>query len=132
MALASLTEATNQGQGYPKHVCDEVLRRLHGDFRRLLNFHSIYSLLNSSRLISPSLDQSLLTNPMTTTEKRVDIIVSWLLKCEGDYLTPLVRCLLESASQAGDAHRELADMIKKECQEVNLLAESECSVANEL
>ncbi len=98
-------------------MCDTVLHRLHDECRCLLNFHSIYSLLNSHHLLSPSLDQSVLTSLTTTIEQKIDMVISWLPKCEmDDYLSPFVECLLESALQAGDAHRELADMINTECR----------------
>ena len=113
----------------PRVVCDRVLQRLHDDCRCLLNFHSVYSLLNSHHLLSPSLDQSSLTSPITTTEQKIDIVISWLPKCGlEDYLSPFVECLLKSVEQAGEAHKELADLIKVECRkELLRVMESEFS-----
>ena len=84
-----------------------------------LNFHSIYPFLNNYQLLHGSLDQSILTDPKTTTEEKVDIVVGWLPKCkQSDYLTPFITCLRESSEQAGDAHLELADELEMSIQKV--------------
>ena len=97
----------------PRHVCDAVIHQLHDNLRMYLNFHSIYPYLNSHGLLD-SLDQSILTYPETTIEKKVDIIIGWLPKCkQSDYLTPFIACLRESSKQAGNAHLELVDQFEK-------------------
>ena len=97
-------------------MCDAVLQKLHEDLRQNLNFHSIHPRLNARHLLF-TLDQSVLTDPITTVERQVDIVISWLPKCGlQDYLTPFMKCLLESAEQAGDAHMELAEKIRLQCE----------------
>lgn len=99
----------------PRQVCNAVFQKLHSDLRQSLNLHAIYPLLNCRHLLS-SLDQSILTSPHTTTEKKVDIVISWLPKyCVSDYLTPFLECLLESGDEAGLAHLELAEKMKAQC-----------------
>ena len=101
-----------------RDVCDAVFYQLHDELRMYLNFHSIYPFLNNYQLLHGSLDQSILTDPKTTSEKKVDIVVGWLPKCkQSDYLTPFVACLRESSEQAGDAHLELADEFERLIQE---------------
>lgn len=78
-----------------------------------MNFHAIYPLLNNHHLLT-EVDQSLLTDPRTTAEVKVDLVVSWVPKCgKPDYLTPFILCLRESAQQAGEIHLELAEELEK-------------------
>lgn len=108
-----------------KKVCEAVFQAVHKDMRELLDFHTIYPLLNSRHLLRPGLDQAILTNPTITHERRIDVLISWLPKCElSDYLTPFVESLAESSDQAGDAHRELAAMMQLQLQKEMLRLQS--------
>ena len=111
--LANPTSYAVPARPITKGVCEAVFQAVHKDMRELLDFHTIYPLLNARHLLRPGLDQAILTNPTITNERRIDVLISWLPKCElSDYLTPFVESLMESSDQAGDAHKELASMMK--------------------
>ena len=92
---------------------------MHNELRESLNFHTIYSLLNSYRLILPSEDHYVISNPKISTETKIDMVISWLPKAgNSDYLTPFISCLRESGKgDSGVAHTELADEMEKQRDE---------------
>ena len=99
----------------PRKVCDRVLHYHHSEFRDYLNFHCIYPHLRSRNLLvdGSSMDWGVFTSPHITGEQKIDYLLAWLPKASlSDYLTPLIECLEETAEEAGDAHKELATMLR--------------------
>ncbi len=79
---------------------------------------AIFPYLVQESLISERVQEKC-TDPKCFDYQRKDLLVSAIPQCDHDnYLNKFIGCLRNSVEEAGDAHRELADQLEEDFQEM--------------
>ena len=81
-----------------------------------MDLHAMIPVLKNNGVIHLSEDHELLlANTRISTEKRIDLVISWMPRCgKSDYLTPFIQCLRKTAdSGAGEGHDELISKLEE-------------------